>query len=113
MPYISQDERKMIKDDISKILVYVDEYTTTEMLNYIISVICHAACEGREQYSRFNEIIGVLECCKQEFYRKVITPYEDKKIQENGDLTHINVGVSNNTYTLRYNNMPLSSSTGR
>lgn len=25
-------------------------------------------------------------CAKQEFYRRVLSPYEDKKIKENGDI---------------------------
>ena len=30
--------------------------------------------------------MGVLECCKLEFYRRVAAPYEDIKIEENGDV---------------------------
>jgi hypothetical protein len=39
-----------------------------------------------KNYKHINEIIGVLECAKQEFYRRVAAPYEDTKIQENGDV---------------------------
>jgi len=31
-------------------------------------------------------MIGVLECVKQEFYRRKVAPYEDIKIIENGDI---------------------------
>ena len=31
-------------------------------------------------------MIGALECCKQEYYRTVVGPYEDMKIDENGDV---------------------------
>jgi hypothetical protein len=31
-------------------------------------------------------ITGVLENIKQEYYRRVAEPYEDKKIIENGDI---------------------------
>ena len=31
-------------------------------------------------------MIGALECCKQEYYRAVVGPYEDIKIEENGDV---------------------------
>lgn len=37
-------------------------------------------------YDMLNEVIGVLECCKQEFYRRMVVPYETKKIIENGDV---------------------------
>jgi hypothetical protein len=33
-----------------------------------------------------NEIVGALECCKQEFIRRKLNPYEDKKIKENSDV---------------------------
>jgi hypothetical protein len=33
-----------------------------------------------------NDIIGVLEAAKTEFYRRIIAPYEDIKIQDNGDM---------------------------
>jgi hypothetical protein len=28
--------------------------------------------------------MGVLACIQEEFYRKVVVPYEEKKIKENG-----------------------------
>jgi len=31
-------------------------------------------------------VIGALEACKLEFYRRAVVPYEDKKIKENGDV---------------------------
>lgn len=31
-------------------------------------------------------ILGVLECVKLELYRRVAAPYEDRKIEENGDV---------------------------
>jgi len=37
-------------------------------------------------YSNVNEIIGALECIKLELYRRVAAPYEDLKIEENGDV---------------------------
>lgn len=37
-------------------------------------------------YGTLNDIVGALECVKQEFTRRVINEYEDKKIEDNGDL---------------------------
>lgn len=37
-------------------------------------------------YTLLNEVIGALECAKQEFYRRAVVPYESQKIQDNGDL---------------------------
>ena len=38
------------------------------------------------RYSDLNEIIGMLECCKHEFYRMVAAPYENIKLLENGSV---------------------------
>lgn len=37
-------------------------------------------------YSLLNEVMGVLECCKQEFYRRPVADYENKKLDLNGDV---------------------------
>jgi hypothetical protein len=37
-------------------------------------------------YTRGNELIGVMECVKQEFYRRRLGIYEDLKLKENGDI---------------------------
>jgi hypothetical protein len=38
------------------------------------------------RYYHINKAIGVLECIKLEFYRRVAAPYEDVKIKESGDV---------------------------
>ena len=37
-------------------------------------------------YSEMNDVLGALEGAKQEFYRRVVAPYEDRKREENGDV---------------------------
>jgi hypothetical protein len=37
-------------------------------------------------YGKIAIITGVLENIKQEFYRRIASSYEDKKILENGDI---------------------------
>lgn len=39
----------------------------------------------RMGYNLFNDIVGALECCKLEIYRRLVSPYEDGKCKENGD----------------------------
>jgi len=53
-------------------------------LNYIITRILKGSYPLR--YFNLNRAVGVLECCKLEFYRRVAAPYEDTKIKENGDV---------------------------
>jgi hypothetical protein len=37
-------------------------------------------------YQTFNDALGALEGAKQEFYRRVVVPYEEQKRFENGDV---------------------------
>lgn len=54
-------------------------------INYCFSRIL-GGLMGQVSYSKVAVITGVLENIKQEFYRRVAQPYEDKKILENGDI---------------------------
>ena len=38
------------------------------------------------RYADHNEVVGLLNCVQQEFYRRFTAPYEDLKIEEQGDL---------------------------
>ena len=37
-------------------------------------------------YTELSQVMGVLECVKQEFYRKMVAPFEDEKCKENGEV---------------------------
>jgi hypothetical protein len=53
-------------------------------LNYLVSTIIDDVYP--RNYTSLNAAIGVLECIKQELYRRVVAPYEDTKIEQNGDV---------------------------
>jgi hypothetical protein len=56
-------------------------------LNYMLTMICKQYLEDNGgRYQQVNDIVGALECCKLEFYRRKAAPYEDTKIIENGDV---------------------------
>ena len=56
-------------------------------LNYVFTEIIYNYLERNgEKYQHYNDIVGALECCKMELYRRRVMPYEDKKIAENGDV---------------------------
>jgi len=57
-------------------------------INYIITRLCDAMLED-VRYSKINSLIGVLECAKLELYRRVAAPYEDDKIESNGDVYQV------------------------
>jgi hypothetical protein len=80
MPYIDKTRREAFAKKVLSICNSGD-------LNYLITQLCQEYLELQgEKYHTYNEIIGALECAKQELYRRKIAPYEDKKIKENGDV---------------------------
>lgn len=90
MPYIKQEERERFDPHIGDTLRSLThrlgrQYTPGE-LNYIISSIVWALFDETPSYTKGNELVGVLECVKQEFIRRKLNPYEEEKIKENGDI---------------------------
>lgn len=55
-------------------------------VNYIFSSILWKLFKEIPKYHTINDIVGVLECIKLEFYRRQAVDYEQKKIVENGDI---------------------------
>lgn len=83
MPYIKKDRRTLLT-------FHPYEAHTAGELNFVITNLCldFLGLDYRKKggYPKLNEVIGVLECVKQEMYRRAVAPYEDIKIAENGDL---------------------------
>jgi len=80
MPYIKRRDRERLSEEDSQ------PFNSGE-LNYLITRMIHDYIEARGvSYGALNEVIGVLECAKQEFYRRIVSPYEDIKMRENGDV---------------------------
>lgn len=87
MPYIKKEQRRFWNGIIEEIEANFDNTDISAGdLNYFISRLIWRQLEQTKNYARANELIGALECIKQEFYRRQIAPYEDKKINENGDI---------------------------
>lgn len=88
MPYIPKEDRVildyLIFDLTARILA---KEGLAGRLNYSVSSMINIILEKEGMsYSKVNEIIGSLECIKQELYRRIAAPYEEKKILENGDV---------------------------
>ncbi len=61
--------------------------TTPGDLNFdITSLLLDYLTEHGTSYTTINAAVGALECCKQEFYRRVAVPYEEQKKLINGDV---------------------------
>lgn len=94
MPYIKEEARIFLDkciESMTQCLTEGNELTDEEFLsilgeiNYSFSRIL-AGSMGKTSYSKIAMITGVLENIKQEFYRRIAEPYENKKINENGDI---------------------------
>ena len=80
MPYI-REERRVALEDWPYAADNVGE------LNYMIStIVWDYLCAKGINYDNLNGVVGVLECAKQELYRRIVVPYEDHKMKENGDV---------------------------
>ena len=56
-------------------------------LNYVLTTTINDYIKNNKKcYQTYNDIMGVLNCIQMEIYRRIVAPYEDTKIQENGDL---------------------------
>jgi hypothetical protein len=87
MPYIKRGKRPLYKAEIENLVTKLETQPVMEQdgdLNYIITSILKLFYKPR--YFNYNRALGVIEAVKQEYYRRVVAPYEDKKIKENGDV---------------------------
>ena len=77
MPYINYELRQLASTQ--PISAGELNYKITRAL--IDYVVIH-----KLSYATINDVIGALEGAKAEFQRRVVAPYEDRKIFENGDV---------------------------
>jgi hypothetical protein len=60
---------------------------TAGELNYAVTLLIRDYFQRKGgNYQAANDIVGALEGAKLEFYRRVVGPYEDTKIEANGDV---------------------------
>jgi hypothetical protein len=95
MPYITPEKRISIDDLISDVEGFITEQKSTfekpgievGEMNYIVSRLLNAYLKNKGiNYKSLNDCVGVLECAKLEFFRRLIMPYEEQKKIANGDV---------------------------
>lgn len=79
MPYILKSRRARLDEGR-------DAPRNAGELNYAITSLINEYYRYEGGYASINDILGALEGAKLEFYRRVAAPYEDTKIEENGDV---------------------------
>jgi hypothetical protein len=96
MPYIKQDKRDVIDPVLEPIFNALRELESDDdknnmegNINYLFTRILQHVYPGGS-YREVNDAVGVLECCKQEYYQRIAVPYEMQKAFENGDVLPAN-----------------------
>ena len=78
MPYIKEAAR-----------AYIDNGNSPRSAGELTYIVYAAALHllGRAPtFSDFAAVLGAIEAAKMEIYRRIIAPYEDMKVKENGDI---------------------------
>lgn len=92
MPYIDSEPRQVFNPQIEALIEQLTHFGENRdpkpgEVNYVVSkLIWGLLRKNGMSYTRVNNLIGALECVKLELYRRLAAPYEDTKIQENGDI---------------------------
>jgi hypothetical protein len=80
MPYIDKRARSFLDQSVCHSI-------SAGELNYQFTMLARTYLHNHgTTYATINDIIGAFESAKMEFYRRVVIPYEEKKIKENGDV---------------------------
>ena len=83
MPYISAQSRLELETRCPE---------TAGELNYEFTQLILEYLGENYNYQKFNDVMGALEGCKHEMYRRLVGNYENKKIYENGDVYPVQDG---------------------
>lgn len=89
MPYISQARRERIMEELGRGIHDPRDSCPQNggELNWLITAfINHYLNTHGTSYTVMNEILGALSGAGQEFYRRVVAPYEETQRKLSGDV---------------------------
>src|SRR5574341_216800 len=94
MPYIKPEIRVRLDPEIQALVnkIRTQDFASRDfagILNYSctrLAVLLIQALFGRLSYWVIAETTGAFHNVAEEFYRRLAGPYEDRKIEENGDV---------------------------
>jgi len=92
MPYLKQDLRDEIEEQIglrqvASYLASLSDENFAGAINYIVHVISRTFINRKGiKYWRLALVIGTLTLTIFELVRRVVTPYEEEKIEQNTDV---------------------------
>lgn len=86
MPYIQARDRRRLDPAIDELADRLQDMDAGAQ-NYVVTRLLVAWVRARgASYETLSDAVKVLETAKLEFYRRWLGPYEDRKIEENGDV---------------------------
>ena len=84
MPYIEDEDREKFEPELAKVAQSIDN---AGQMNYVVTMLIKSYLERKGlRYQNPNDLLGALEGAKLELYRRVAAPYEDEKVESNGDV---------------------------
>ncbi len=85
MPYI-REENKQYFSELLQLLQHHAIANPGELNFLFTEVVKQYMRTHTNNYQMFNDLVGALEGCKLELYRRRIALYEDGKMESNGDV---------------------------
>lgn len=82
MPYIKREQRPTM-DEVVNLMQELGVKANGDM-NYILYAFCKRHVSP--SYNNYKNFCGELRQCATEIERRLLGPYEDTKISENGDV---------------------------
>jgi hypothetical protein len=87
MPYIPEENRAIFDKVVRKCIRNMPIDTSYGEMNYLLtSILGTFIQQNGVNYSTLQSVIGLLECVKLELYRRIVSPYEERKLDDNGDV---------------------------
>lgn len=92
MPYIKEEHRKTLEPIIDNLLreianIQLDDNTANVecIINYFMLKLLSNVYSVKTQ-GEIYDVIGLLECCKLEFYRKTAASINDQEEYDQGEI---------------------------
>ena len=85
MPYIKRNRQEELSLALRQ-LIYKMEVKTAGELAFMVTTLALEITPKKSNYNTMASTIGILETVKLEFYRRMLSPYEDIKKELNGDV---------------------------
>lgn len=96
MPYIKQEDRAKWDKLVDEVFNNLHDGNARNILpfdrvkgelNYFICrILARLLLAYGSKYCVMQDILGLLDAVRSEYYRRIVSPYEDWKIEENGDV---------------------------